>query len=42
MPRDVGGLIREIVVSYGDATARMMAAALDGIEVMPHHSHLLS
>ncbi|WP_246226042.1 FAD-dependent oxidoreductase [Chelativorans xinjiangense] len=36
------GLVREIVRSYGEAARRMAEAGLDGVEVMAHHSHLVS
>ncbi|WP_159587780.1 FAD-dependent oxidoreductase [Chelativorans xinjiangense] len=35
-------LVRDVVRSYGDAARRMVEAGLDGVEVMAHHSHLVS
>ena len=43
MPRPMSGpLIREVVAAYGDAARRMVAAGLQGVEVMAHHGHLVS
>ena len=35
-------LIREVVESYGLAAARMMAAGLDGVEIVASHGYLVS
>jgi hypothetical protein len=43
MPRAMGRrLIRDVVVSYGEAARRLIEAGTDGIEISSHHGHLIS